>query len=39
MQFRMTADFAQAFRMEAVKRNMKYNELLKACFQQFIKEA
>ena len=37
MQFRMPPDFAQAFRMEAVKRGMKYNELLQACFQQFIK--
>jgi hypothetical protein len=39
MQFRMPPDFAQAFRMEAVKRSMKYNELLKACFQHFIKDA
>lgn len=38
MQFRMPPEFAQAFRMEAVKRGMKYNELLNACFQQFIKE-
>ena len=37
MQFRMPPDFAQAFRLEAVKRGMKYNELLEACFQQFIK--
>jgi len=37
MQFRMPPDFAQAFRMEAVRRNMKYNELLQACFQQFMK--
>jgi hypothetical protein len=37
MQFRMPPDFAQAFRMEAVKRKMKYNELLQACFQHFIK--
>jgi hypothetical protein len=38
MQFRMSPEFAQAFRMEAVKRGMKYNELLIACFQQFTKE-
>lgn len=38
MQFRMPPEFAQAFRMEAVRRGMKYNELLNACFQQFIKE-
>ena len=37
MQFRMPPDFAQAFRMEAVKRKMKYNELLQACFQHFMK--
>ncbi len=37
MQFRMPPDFAQAFRLEAVKRGMKYNELLNECFQQFIK--
>ena len=37
MQFRMPPEFAQAFRMEAVKRGMKYNELLQACFQQFSK--
>jgi len=37
MQFRMPPEFAHAFRMEAVKRGMKYNELLNACFQQFIK--
>lgn len=38
MQFRMPPEFAMAFRMEAVRRNMKYNELLQACFQQFIKD-
>jgi hypothetical protein len=37
MQFRMPPDFADAFRMEAVKRRMKYNELLQTCFQQFMK--
>lgn len=37
MQFRMPPDFAKAFRLEAVKRGMKYNELLDACFQQFMK--
>lgn len=37
MQFRMSPDFALSFRTEAVQRGMKYNELLKACFQQFIK--
>ena len=37
MQFRMPPDFAIAFRTEAAKRGMKYNELLQECFQQFIK--
>jgi hypothetical protein len=37
MQFRMPPDFADAFRLEAVKRRMKYNELLQVCFQHFIK--
>jgi hypothetical protein len=36
MQFRMPPDFADAFRLEAVKRRMKYNELLQACFQHFM---
>jgi hypothetical protein len=39
IQFRLPPDFAQAFKMEAVRRNMKYNELLQACFHQFIKSA
>ena len=39
MQFRMPPDFADAFRLEAVKRRMKYNELLQACFAEFMKEA
>ncbi len=37
MQFRMPKDFAIAFRTEATRRGMKYNELLQICFQQFIK--
>jgi hypothetical protein len=36
MQFRMTPDFAIAFRTEAVKRGMKYNELLQECFAVFM---
>ena len=39
MQFRMPPDFAQAFKMEAVKRRMKMNELLQACFAEFMKAA
>ena len=37
MQFRMPPDFARDFRVAAASRNMKYNELLKACFDAFIK--
>ena len=37
MQFRMTPDFARDFRVAATSRNMKYNELLKACFDAFMK--
>jgi hypothetical protein len=38
MQFRMPPDFAIAFRTEAAKRDMKYNELLQACFAAFMKD-
>jgi hypothetical protein len=37
MQFRMSVDFATEFRVEAARRRMKYNELLKAAFQHYIK--
>ena len=36
MQFRMPADFAHSFRLEAAQRDMKYNELLRTCFEYFI---
>jgi hypothetical protein len=39
MQFRMPPDFAIAFRTEAARRGMKYNELLQECFATFIKAA
>jgi hypothetical protein len=39
MQFRMPPDFAIAFRTEAAKRGMKYNELLQACFAAFMQSA
>jgi hypothetical protein len=39
MQFRMPAEFAQAYRMEAVRRGMKYNELLQECFAALLKGA
>jgi hypothetical protein len=38
MQFRMPPDFAIAFRTEAAKRSMKYNELLQECFAAFMKK-
>jgi hypothetical protein len=39
MQFRMPPDFAMAFRSEAVKRDLKYNEMLQECFAAFMKTA
>ncbi len=39
MQFRMPAEFAQAYRMEAVRRGVKYNELLQLSFAALLKEA
>jgi hypothetical protein len=39
MQFRMPPDFAIAFRTEAAKRDLKYNELLQECFAAFMKAA
>jgi hypothetical protein len=39
MQFRMPPDFAIAFRTEAARRDMKYNELLQECFAAFMKAA
>lgn len=32
MQFRMEPEFAKEFKLEAVHRGLKLNELLKACF-------
>jgi hypothetical protein len=39
MQFKMTEDFATSFRVEATKRGLKYNQLLKECFTLFLKES
>jgi hypothetical protein len=39
MQFRMDAEFATEFRVEAAKRRMKYNELLKAAFKHYVEAA
>jgi hypothetical protein len=38
MQFRMDPTFATEFRVEAAKRGMKYNELLKAAFKHYVAE-
>jgi hypothetical protein len=38
LQFRMSPEFVQAFKQEALNRKMKLNELMKTCFNEFIKE-
>ena len=37
MQFKMPPEFVRAFKMQAASNGMKLNELLKACFDAFIK--
>lgn len=37
IQFKMPPDFVRSFKVQAASRGMKMNELLKACFQEFIK--
>lgn len=37
LQFRMPPDFVRAFKQAALDRDMKLNELLKECFNEFIK--
>jgi hypothetical protein len=37
MQFRMPEEFATEFRIEAAKRRLKYNALLKAAFQHYVR--
>ena len=39
MQFKMPPDFVKTFRIQAATQGMKLNELLKACFDAFIKES
>lgn len=39
MQFRMEPEFVKAFKIQAATRNMKLNQLLKACFDAFMKES
>lgn len=37
LQFKMPREFVRAFKAEALKRDMKLNALLKACFEDFRK--
>jgi hypothetical protein len=37
MQFKMPPDFVKAFKIQAATQGMKLNELLKACFDAFMK--
>lgn len=39
MQFKMPPDFVKAFKIQAATHGMKLNELLKACFDAFMKES
>jgi hypothetical protein len=39
MQFKMPPDFVKAFKIQAATQGMKLNELLKACFDAFMKSA
>lgn len=39
LQFRMPPEFVRAFKQAALDRDMKLNELLNACFHEFIKDA
>jgi len=37
MQFKMPSDFVKAFKAQAATNGMKLDELLKACFDAFMK--
>jgi hypothetical protein len=37
MQFKMPREFVRAFKVTAASNDMKFNELLKACFDAFMK--
>jgi hypothetical protein len=37
LQFKMPPEFVRAFKIQAVNHDMKLNELLKACFDAFLK--
>ncbi len=38
LQFRRPPEFVKAFKQAALDRNMKLNELLNACFHEFMKK-
>lgn len=38
LQFRMAPEFVKAFKQAALDRNLKLNELLNECFQEFMKK-
>ena len=38
LQFRMPPEFIRAFKQAALDRNLKLNELLNECFQEFMKK-
>ena len=39
LQFRMPPDFVRAFKQAALDRDLKLNEFLKVCFQEFMKNS
>ncbi|MDR5784637.1 hypothetical protein QCE63_35165 [Caballeronia sp. LZ065] len=39
LQFRMPPEFVKAFKQAALDRDMKLNELLNHCFQEFMKKS
>jgi hypothetical protein len=39
LQFKMPPEFVRAFKQEALNRDMKLNELLNCCFNEFIKNS
>jgi hypothetical protein len=39
LQFRMPPEFVRAFKQAALDRDLKLNELLNECFQEFMKKA
>ena len=39
MQFKMPPEFVKAFKIQAATHGMKLNELLKACFDAFMKSS